>query len=98
MITKTDTEMFADYLKDASNFKGNADLLIIPEDVSELKNAIKYCFERKIPITVSGAGTGLCGARVPLSGAIISTERLNKIIEITPNKLTATVQPGVLYS
>ncbi|HNP98838.1 MAG TPA: FAD-linked oxidase C-terminal domain-containing protein, partial [Bacteroidia bacterium] len=44
-----------------------------------------------------GAGTGLSGGALPVHGGIvISTERLNKIIQIDERNLQATVEPGVI--
>lgn len=98
MIIKSDKEFFADYLTDASNFKGDASALFIPENIEELKEIVKKCYSENIPYTVSGAGTGLCGGRVPLSGVIISTEKLNKISPLKPETNTLWVESGVLFS
>ncbi|TAL71117.1 MAG: FAD-binding oxidoreductase [Bacteroidetes bacterium] len=96
MIIKSDKDAFEHYLTDASNFVGNADALFIPESVEELKEFVKRCNSEKIQITVSGAGTGLTGGRVPEGGIIISTEKLNKIISIDKGNQLLTVQPGLL--
>ena len=96
MITKQDKDTIEPYLKDASNYHGSADIVYIPEDEKELIDIVDECFSKKIPISVSGAGTGLGGARVPLGGAVISLEKLNKIINVDTQKNIAVVQPGVL--
>ncbi len=65
-----------------------------PEQVSEI---IKICNKEIIPLTPRGAGTGLSGGALPVyGGVILSTERLNKIIEIDECNLQATVEPGVI--
>jgi D-lactate dehydrogenase (cytochrome) len=46
-----------------------------------------------VPVTVSGGGTGLTGARVPQGGIVLSTERMNRILKIQEGK--AVVQSGV---
>ncbi len=96
MIIKTEKEMFEQYLTDASNYCGKADVLYIPETLDELKECIKKCNSEKTPITISGAGTGLTGGRVPEGGVIVSTERMNKIISINEQIKLVTVQPGLL--
>ena len=64
------------------------------EQVSEI---MKLAWERVIPVTVRGSGTGLVGAAVPVCGGILlETTKMNKIIELDANNLTVTVQPGVL--
>lgn len=97
MIVKTDPDLIEPYLTDASHFPGAAEKLYIPETTEELKQAIRECYESETPATISGAGTGLTGARCPLGGAIISTERLTKT-EINPEKNRAVLSPGVLIA
>ncbi|MFH1052443.1 MAG: FAD-binding oxidoreductase [bacterium] len=98
MIQKTDKDFIEPYLKDASNFAGNASILFIPENTEELQEIISDCYKKNIRITISGARTGLTGSAVPLEGAIISMEKLNKIIKIDSEKETATLQPGVVIA
>ena len=58
---------------------------------------MEYAAREKIPVTPRGAGTGLSGGCVPVNGGIVvSTERLNRIIEIDPVDLVAVVEPGVI--
>mgnify|MGYP006089314083 CR=1 FL=1 len=91
MIRIQDEDAIAPYLRDASNSpQGSANTVIIPETKEE---AIQFLKENKDSITIAGAGTGLTAGRVPTSGTILSMERLNKIGEISNNKLTAG--PGV---
>ncbi|OGU94051.1 MAG: hypothetical protein A2475_07760 [Ignavibacteria bacterium RIFOXYC2_FULL_35_21] len=96
MIIKKEKEMFEQYLTDASNYTGNADVLYVPETIDELKECVRKCNSEKIPITISGAGTGLTGGRVPEAGVIISTESMNKVISIDEQNKLVTVQPGLL--
>ncbi len=98
MIQKTDKDYIEPYLKDASNFSGEASVLFIPENVKELQDIISDCYKKNIRITISGARTGLTGSAVPLEGAIISTEKIKKIIKIDSEKETATLQPGVVIA
>ena len=64
------------------------------EEISEI---MKYAYERTIPVTVRGSGTGLVGSAVPVKGGILlETTGMNKILELDTDTLTVTVQPGVL--
>ncbi|MBI5326052.1 MAG: FAD-binding oxidoreductase [Ignavibacteriae bacterium] len=98
MIIKTQKDTYEQYLTDASNMNGRADALYIPESSDEVSDIIKKLNSEKIPMTISGAGTGLTGGRVPECGVIISTERLNKILSIDKENKLITVQPGLLLS
>jgi D-lactate dehydrogenase (cytochrome) len=96
MIIKNDPDQFQDYLSDASNYKGSAEALYIPENEPELIELLKSFNGNKIRSTVTGNGTGLTGARVPEGGIIISLEKMNSIIEVAPHKHYARVQPAVI--
>ncbi len=98
MIIKTNPDEIENYLSDASNFKGYCDAVYFPENEKEISEIIKEANEKKVPVTVAGNGTGLTGARVPQGGIVISTEKLNKIIEINPKEFYSVVEPGVLLS
>jgi len=66
----------------------------LPEQISEI---LKMCNKELIPVTPRGAGTGLSGGALAVfGGVILSTERLNKILEIDERNLQATVEPGVI--
>ena len=97
MIIKKDKDQILGYLEDASNLEGgNADILYIPETEDEVKDAVYECASKKIPLTVSAGGTGTVGSRIARDGAILSVERLNKIISIDKKNKRAVLQPGVI--
>ena len=47
------------YLEDASGYRGQADALYIPESEPELQAILREANEKRIPVTIAGAGTGL---------------------------------------
>lgn len=98
MIIKRNLDEIQNYLTDASNIKGSCEGVYIPENADELISVLIAAGEQKLPVTVSGNGTGLTGARVPQGGIVLSTEKLNKIIEINSAENYAVVEPGVLLS
>lgn len=61
----------------------------------EVSRVVAYANERNIPVVPRGAGTGLCGGCVALYGGIlISTARMNKLLEIDEGNLCARAQAG----
>jgi glycolate oxidase len=73
------------------------DVVVKPDTVEEVSDIMKLCYEFDIPLTPRGAGTGLSGACLPVSGGLIlSTERLNRILAIDEKNFQATVEPGVI--
>ncbi len=98
MIIKTSPDEIQNYLADASNLKGFCDAVYFPEYESDVIEILKEASQKKIKVTISGNGTGLTGARVPQGGIVISTERLNRILEINGREKTAIVEPGVILA
>jgi D-lactate dehydrogenase (cytochrome) len=98
MIIKTSPDEIQNYLSDASNLKGSCDAVYFPENENDVVEILKEANEKKIKVTISGNGTGLTGARVPQGGIVISTEKMNRIVEINENEKTAIVGPGVILA
>ena len=96
MILKTSPDEIQNYLSDASNFKGSCEAVYIPESIEEIAGLLKEADGSKTPVTIAGNGTGLTGARVPLGGIMISTEKLNRIIEINTEEKYIITEPGVI--
>ena len=67
------------YLEDASGLIGHADRVLIPRDEGELLGTLRAASRDRIPVTVSGAGTGLTGGRVAQGGWIISLEKFQRL-------------------
>jgi len=73
------------------------EVVLKPRTPEEIAAIIKICNEDLIPVTPRGAGTGLSGGALPhLGGVLLSTERLNAILEIDERNLQVTVEPGVI--
>lgn len=98
MIIKTEQNEIQDYLKDASNTKGFCEAVVYPESSDDVVAILKKANDDKIKVTVCGNRTGLSGGCVPDGGIVLSTEKLNNILEINEEKKYAVVEPGVLLS
>ena len=73
------------------------EVVVKPQNTSQISEIMKYCNSQNIPITPCGARTGLSGGSLPVeSGVVLSLEKLNSIIEIDERNLQATVEPGVI--
>ncbi len=91
-------EISADYGHDElGGIEKMPEVLVKVSSTEEVSGIMKLAWDKNIPVTVRGSGTGLVGAAVPTYGGIlIETTRMNKIIELDNDNLTVTVQPGVL--
>jgi D-lactate dehydrogenase (cytochrome) len=60
---------------------------------------LEYADAAGVPVVPFGAGTSLEGHVIPLQGGIsLDLTRMNSIVAVRPDDLTATVQPGVTRS
>lgn len=65
----------------------------------EISLIMKYAYEKNIPVTARGAGTGLAGgATCKHGGILLSVMKMNHIIDIDQDNLSMTVEPGVLLT
>ena len=73
-------EIQSAYLEDASGLKGgHAERIIVPADEAGVSSALAAASAAGIPVTISGAGTGVAGGRVPFGGWILSLEKLTRL-------------------
>ncbi|MGC8630588.1 MAG: FAD-binding oxidoreductase [Thermoplasmata archaeon] len=80
LIRTDDAAVIENYIVDESSiFHGSADSVVYPRDEYEVSEIFKEANDKKIKITISGAGTGVTGSRVPLGGWVLSTELLTNI-------------------
>jgi len=94
MIVQSEQDAIQRYLRDASNMPGGAaDTVYIPESEGEIVELLAEASRAAVPVTVSGAGTGLAGARTPMGGYVVSLERLNRIRSIDVEHRSAVVEP-----
>jgi glycolate oxidase len=73
------------------------ELVVFPKNAAEVQRVVRACNTHRVPLTPVAARTGKSGGSLPIRGGLsVSLERLNRIIAIRPEDLTATVQPGVV--
>lgn len=71
--------------------------VIYPASTQEVSDIMKVLSEYKIPLVSRGSGSNLCGGTVPVEGGVIMVmHRMNRILEVDRDNLTATVQPGLI--
>lgn len=80
MLTKSDPDELQSFLADASHMRdGRAECVVFPESVEEVAETLRSASATKTPVTVSGAGTGTVGGRIPFAGIVLATDKLNQI-------------------
>lgn len=101
MQTKSSSEDVQLYLTDASFIReGHAECVIFPENIDEISEVLASANRDRIPVTISGAGTGTVGGRVAFGGIVLATEKLNRIKSIVHQDAGgfAVVEAAVILS
>jgi glycolate oxidase len=70
--------------------------VVIPETLEQVRTTLQLCASASVPVVARGAGTGLSGGALPVTGGVLlSMARFNRILDIDTRNRTARVQPGV---
>ena len=102
MLTKSNPEEIQSYLSDASHMlEGEAERVVFPEAAEEVAEVLRSATASKTPVTISGAGTGTVGGRIPFAGIVLATDKLNQIKSFSKDEQgggSAVVEAGVRLS
>ena len=83
MQVKSQPDEIESFLTDASFIRdGHADRVVFPESVEDVSTILARANDERVPVTVSGAGTGTVGGRVAFGGIVLATDKLNHIKSI----------------
>ena len=74
------------------------DFVVLPERTEEISQILKFSQENKISVVPWSTGVNSGGGCIPQRGGIIlDLKRLDKILDIDEENMTATIQPGVNF-
>ena len=80
-----------------TNWIHEPDVVLFPTSTQEISEIVKIANTEKIPVTPRGGGTNVSGGSVPIQGGIVlCTAKMNRILKIDKENLSATVEPGVV--
>jgi len=73
------------------------DAVVLVESAEEVQAIFRAAARHRVPVVPVGARSGKSGGSLALEGGLgISLERMDRILEIRPEDLTARVEPGVI--
>jgi glycolate oxidase len=73
------------------------EVVVFPTSTEEVRAALEIARREGLPIVPRGSGTGLSGGSVPVRGGmVLCLTRMNRILEIDEENLTATAEAGVV--
>jgi len=92
------------YAQDATNkqnIENLPDVVVFIQTAEQVQKIMKLAYENEIPVIARGAGTNLVGACITKKsdrggGIILNFSKMNRILEINQENLTARVQSGVV--
>ena len=94
-------EINEDFTHDEMAIYGKArpEVLVEATSTEEVAAVVKLCNENKVPVTPSGARTGLVGGAVSIGGGVmISLTKMNKILGYDKENFVVKIQSGVLLN
>lgn len=103
-ITASDeiASSYGAYLMDESRFgPGWAEEIVFPATEAEVCAILQEMAQRHVPVTVSGARTGITSAAVPCGGVLMSMERMDRVLDILRERdggWSVWVEPGFRLS
>ncbi len=95
----TDPDVLATRAHDSASFceAGSALALVRPASTEEVREVVLLAREHRVPVVTQGARTGLSGGANAVDGCVLlSTERMNRILELDVADQVAVVEPGVV--
>jgi glycolate oxidase len=73
------------------------DVVVLPESTADVVAVVEIAAREGAPIVPRGMSSGLAGGSIPTPGSIVlSLTRMNRILEIDEENMTATVESGVV--
>ncbi|MGD0053755.1 MAG: FAD-binding oxidoreductase, partial [Vulcanimicrobiaceae bacterium] len=94
---KTAPEDLAVYAFDAYTESGAPSAVVLPASTRDVSAVVKIARDFGEPILARGAGTGLCGGAVPMTGGIVlSFARMNRVLALDERNRRAHVQAGLI--
>jgi len=84
------------YSYDASLAAGRPEAVVFPETTEQVAAVVRLARAAGLPVVPRGFGTNLSGGSVPAQGGIVvCLTRMNRILEIRPERRRAKAQAGV---
>lgn len=80
-----------------ATLKAAAGAVVFPRTTGEVAGCVRLAREAGVPIVTRGAGTGLSGGSVPITGALVlCLVQMDRIIEVDARNLTIRAESGVI--
>ena len=97
VLTRTSELLCYAYDATASEARRVPDVVVLPASTDEVARVVRIARGAGAPVYPRGAGTSLSGGAIPAQGGIVlSTTRMDAVLELDAENHCAIVQPGVV--
>lgn len=97
LIDREERYVYALDATNKQNIENLPDAVVFVETTQQVQKIMRLAHKNGIPVIARGAGTNLVGACITAQkGIVLNFSKMNKIIEINQENLTAKVQPGLV--
>ena len=95
-VTNDPTELTV-YGYDGTWLERRPDVAVSVVSADEVAGVLRWANQHQIPVVPRGAGSGLAGGSVPISGGVVmNTTLMTSIKSIDRRRMRAVVEPGVV--
>ena len=85
------------YSFDGTFAEHRPDVVVLPTTTEQISKVLALASRERAPVVPRGMASGLAAASIPFSGGItLSLTRMNQILEIDEENMTAAVETGVI--
>ena len=94
----TEADLLESYRNDRAKFcpAGTPAVVVRPADTAQVQHTLRVAGRFGVPVVPQGARTGLSGAANAIDGCVVlSTEKLNRVLEVDAANRLVVTQPGV---
>ncbi|TCS60113.1 FAD-binding oxidoreductase [Varunaivibrio sulfuroxidans] len=79
-------------------YTSTPELIVLPATTEEVARVVAICAEEAIAITPQSGNTGLVGGAVAEDGIVLSTRRMDAILDLNAQNATISVQAGCILA
>ena len=85
------------YATDGSIYQARPAGVVYPEDIADVRAAVRTAVDHGTPILPRGAGSSLAGQTVGPGCVVLDMSRhMDGLLSVDPDEQTATIQPGIV--
>src|SRR5699024_12558526 len=96
-VSQNETALFACSHDESPHQAVEPEVVCFPESREDIEKILEIARTYHVPVTSFGAGSGLEGQAIPIQrGIVIHFEKMNKVVDFSPEDMTMTVHPGLI--